>query len=161
NGVEYAAMIAGGVGTGILAGLTLGTTVAVASTGAALATAGEIFGGTAIASGTVATGTAATAKAADAIANNGGGLRAVSNLIDLGQREFGIGGNLSADVYRAGNGLILRDVITTFSQGAQGVGQLRSAVQEVVELANAQGATQVTFQGVFVNADLAARFGTQ
>jgi len=42
----------------------------------------------------------------------------------------------------------------------QGVGQLRSAAQGLAQMAANTGSTQVTFRGGFVNADLAARFGT-
>jgi RHS repeat-associated protein len=83
----------------------------------------------------------------------------------LGNRTFGVGGRLTANASVSGGSqgtqLVLDDVITVFDSGLKGGGQLRSAVTEVSQLAATVGAREVTFRGVFVNADLAARFGTR
>lgn len=79
---------------------------------------------------------------------------------EFGHMAFGIGNRLQGDVSRAGARLIVNNVITTFSQGIQGLGQIRSAVQALAQMAANTGSAQITFRGVFVNATLAARFGT-
>jgi hypothetical protein len=158
-------MVAGGVGEGMLAGMTLGGLGAVglglswsASVGA-VATAAYVSAGplSVLAVEAEYGALSAAPKAANSVATV-----ARQAPIDLGHMEFaGRGGmGLMGDVSQVGHTLIIRNTVVFTSDNILLRGrQLLAAAQQIEQLAQQRGATEVTFEAFFANGELAARFG--